>query len=196
MLLLAMLLFFCDFEALNKIVDVIGKIGTVIVVISIALGAVTLFRNLDGLAVAPKVISTLHLTHASKNWFMAAGSYVGFSMLMLAGFLSSIGATANSKKESAYSAMIGATGFSTAIIIAGIYTTAVPLLWSVSVRFTEDKSHRFRVLTIILAVIGLGIGLWIPFDRLVNMVYVINGKYWIYFIIINACEEYQGENGQ
>lgn len=206
---------------LNKIVDVIGKIGPIIVVISIALGAITLFRNTDGLASAPAVIPTLNLTHASNNWFMAAGSYVGFSMLMLAGFLSSIGATANSKKEGAYGAMLGATGFSTAIIIvalgfmscvgdiadtlipslvlaknispllaivfsgiiiAGIYTTAVPLLWSVSVRFTEDKSKKFRSLTIILAIIGLGIGLWIPFDRLVNMVYVINGN--IGFILL------------
>ncbi len=208
---------------LNNIVDIIGKIGPVIVIISIALGGITLFRNLGGLVSAPKIIPTLNLTHASNNWFMAAGSYVGFSMLMLAGFLASIGATASSKKEGAYGVMIGATGFSTAIIIvalglmscvgdiagslipslvlannitpllatvfsgiiiAGIYTTAVPLLWSVSARFTEDRSPKFKVLTIILAAIGLVIGMWLPFDKLVNVVYVVNGNIGIVLLLL------------
>lgn len=61
------------------------------------------------------------------------------------------------------------------IFAAGIYTSTVPLLWSVSSRFTIDKSKNFKLLTIILAVIGLVVGIGLPFSKLVNIVYVING---------------------
>ncbi len=208
---------------LNNIVEIIGKIGPVIVVISISLGLISIFQNFDGLINANKILPTLDLTRASTNWFFAACSYVGFCMLWLAGFLASIGATSNSKKEASYGATLGAIGFSVAVIIvalgllacvedvagsqipslhlasnihptlalifsfiivAGIYTTAVPLLWSVSARFTEDKSPRFRNLTIVLALIGLVVGIWLPFDKLVNIVYVINGYVGIGLLLL------------
>lgn len=208
---------------LNNIVEIIGKIGPAIVVISIALGLISIFQNMDGIVRANEILPSLTLTKASTNWFFAAGSYVGFCMLWLAAFLSSIGATANSKKEAGYGAAIGAIGFSVAVIIvalgllaciedvagslipalylaenihpllatffsfiivAGIYTTAVPLLWSVSARFTEDKSPKFRTLTVILAIIGMIIGMWLPFDKLVNIVYVINGYVGIVLLIL------------
>jgi uncharacterized membrane protein YkvI len=208
---------------LNRIVEVIGNIGPTIVVISIALGLITVFSNLDGFAKANELLPKLNLIKASTNWFFAAGSYVGFCMLWLASFLSSMGATANSKKEAALGAATGAILFSLAVIIvalgllvriedvagsqipslilagtihpwlatlfsmiivAGIYTTAVPLLWSVSSRFTEDKSPRFRTLTVVLAVIGLFVGIYLPFAKLVNIIYVINGYVGIILLFI------------
>lgn len=199
---------------LKNIVDIIGKIGPAIVVISITLGLVSIVQNFDGLVNANAILPTLELKRASTNWFFAALSYVGFCMLWLAGFLASIGGSAGSRDEAKKGAALGAVGFSVAvvvvalgllaciqdvagsqipslhlasnihptlasifsiIIVAGIYTTAVPLLWSVSARFTEDKSSKFRVLTVILASVGFVVGIWLPFDQLVNIVYVING---------------------
>lgn len=61
------------------------------------------------------------------------------------------------------------------IIFLGIYTTSVPLLWSVVARFAEEKTNRFRILTLILGIIGGIIGVALQFDVLVNYVYVING---------------------
>jgi uncharacterized membrane protein YkvI len=63
----------------------------------------------------------------------------------------------------------------TLLVSVGIYTTAVPLLWTVVVRVTEENTRRFQILTFVLAVIGVIIGLKVPFDRLVNIIYVING---------------------
>ena len=76
-----------------------------------------------------------------------------------------------------------ATGFSI-VILAGIYTTAVPLLWMVVARFAEDKSHRFRILAACLATIGVLIGLYIPFSKLVNIVYVVNGYVGILLLVM------------
>ncbi|HKL11261.1 MAG TPA: hypothetical protein VJ990_07435 [Clostridia bacterium] len=199
---------------LGRIVEVIGKIGPVIVVLAIGLGLTALVGNPGGLTKANEILPTLNIMKASTNWFFAAGSYVGFCMLWLASFMAAMGATSNSRKEAAFGAAGGAIGFSLAvlvlslgmlanievvatamvptlflarnihpmvasifavIVVAGIYTTAVPLLWSVSARFTTEKSKQFKLLTVVLAVIGVYVGLEIPFNKLVNVVYVING---------------------
>lgn len=208
---------------LGKIVDVIGKIGPVIVVMSIVLGFSAIFQNIEGLKKASEIIPELNLMKASTNWLYAAGSYVGFCMLWLAAFMSSMGASANSKKEAALGAVFGAAAFSAAVIIislglianiekvagsqipslviasgihpsvaviysltviAGIYTTAVPLLWTVSARIADEKTTKFKVVTAVLAAIGAIIGLKVPFDRLVNIVYVINGYVGIFLLAI------------
>lgn len=208
---------------LGKIVDVIGKIGPVIVVLSILLGLSAIVKNPQGLSEASTVIPNLNLMKASSNWFFAACSYVGFCMLWLASFMASMGATADGKKEASLGAIWGAVAFSVAVLIvalglmanveqvaesmiptlilaenihptvavvfsltvvAGIYTTSVPLLWTVSSRVSEEKSTKFKVITIVLAAIGTVIGLKVPFDKLVNIIYVINGYVGILLLVL------------
>lgn len=213
---------------LNKIIDVIGKIGPVICVMAILLGISAIIMNPSGLSMASQIIPDLDLLKASNNWIFAAASYVGFCMLWLAAFMSTIGATAVNKKTASFGAILGALGFSAAVIVltlglmaniqqvegslvpslilagnihpsiavifslivvAAIYTTAVPLLWTVSSKITDEKSSKFKYVTIILAIIGTIVGLYIPFDRLVNIVYVINGYVGIFllaFMIIKS----------
>lgn len=208
---------------LSRIVEIIGIIGPVIVVLSIALGLSAILRNPAGIAEGHAALQSLELTRASTNWFFAALSYVGFVMLWLAAFLAAIGANANSRKEAALGGGIGAVVFSAAVIIvalgllaniaqvngtqipslylaenlhpllamgfsvvilAGIYTTAVPLLWSVVAQFADDKSKRFRILTIVFGIVGTFIGLRVPFSRMVNIVYVINGYVGVLLLIL------------
>lgn len=61
------------------------------------------------------------------------------------------------------------------IVFAGIYTTAVPLLYNPVARFATEGTSRFRILTIVLGVAGLIVGLFLPFRVLVNIIYVLNG---------------------
>lgn len=63
-----------------------------------------------------------------------------------------------------------APGFSL-VIIAGIFTTAVPLLWIVVARFTPDNSPSYRRLALALSIFGSIGATWLPFDRLMNLVY-------------------------
>lgn len=70
------------------------------------------------------------------------------------------------------------------MIIAGIYTTAVPLLWTVSSRFYADKTRRFKYLTLALAAVGTVVGLVLPFSQMVNIVYVINGYVGILLLVL------------
>lgn len=76
-----------------------------------------------------------------------------------------------------------ATGFSV-IVVAGIFSTAVPLLWTVASRWVEDGSKKFKVLTLILAAVGCFLGLLVPFTKMVNIVYVINGYIGIAFLAL------------
>lgn len=212
---------------LNKIVDIIGNIGPVIVIIAIFVVATSIMMNLEGTKEAPTIINELvknkEIKVASSNWLLAAGSYVGFCMLWLAAFLGQIGAGANSQKEGRIGAFIGASGFSIAvllmslgiffsiaslkgsqiptlilaarihpmlanifsvIILLGIYTTSVPLLWSVVARFAKEKTSKFKLITILIGIVGTFMGLILKFDVLVNYVYVINGYVGLILLFI------------
>ena len=228
-ILISILALFTVIMGLNRIVEIIGKIGPAIVVISIVLGVVSILSNYQNLA--PEYVSTQlaavaergDLLTASSNWVFASFSYVGFCMLWLAAFLAAAGANTLSQKEAALGGFFGAFGFSLAVVVValgllacidivagsqipmlylagnihpglasifsivimmGIYTTSVPLLWNVSARFTQDGSAQFKGLTAVLAVIGMVIGLYLPFDRLVNIVYVINGYVGVILLLI------------
>lgn len=61
------------------------------------------------------------------------------------------------------------------VVFAGIYTTAVPLLYNPCARFAKEGTPRFKILTIALGLLGLIIGLFLPFRVLVNIIYVLNG---------------------
>lgn len=67
-----------------------------------------------------------------------------------------------------------AHGFAVLIILA-IYSSACPLLWTVSARFATEGTRGFRILTLTLAAAGLFVALKVPFNTLVNYIYVING---------------------
>jgi len=208
---------------LKNLVDVIGKIGPLIVVVAVGLGLMGILRNPSGIAEGQALLPTLDLTQASTNWFMSGLSYVGFCMLWLAAFLTALGKTARNRKEATAGALTGATVFSLAcvivglgllanitrvggteipmlvlaadinpilaagisvMILAGIYTTAVPLLWTVSSRFYADRTQGFKYLTVILAVAGTVIGLLLPFSQMVNLVYVVNGYVGILLLVL------------
>lgn len=61
------------------------------------------------------------------------------------------------------------------VVFAGIYTTAVPLLYNPASRFAEEGTSKFKILTIILAAVALVVGLYLDFRVLVNIIYVLNG---------------------
>lgn len=76
-----------------------------------------------------------------------------------------------------------------AVIAAGIYTAATPLLWTVSVRFAQEKTQKYKILTIVLAAVGCFIGLKVPFNILVHYLYVINGYIGIILLVFIAAKE-------
>lgn len=68
------------------------------------------------------------------------------------------------------------------IIFAGIYTTAVPLLWTGVGRIAKEGTSRYRTLTIVGGVIGLVAAWFLPYKGLVNILYGLNG--YLGFILV------------
>ncbi|MEF9839941.1 MAG: hypothetical protein RR791_03195 [Lachnospiraceae bacterium] len=208
---------------LSAMVDVLGKVGPVIIILCIAIGAITLFRDYGQVAEGARLIASgeVEVMAASNHWFFSGCSYGGFCLLWFAGFMAELGS--KNKFKELTRGMFLATGVVTVailligfalianieavsmaqipnlilakkivpglsavfsiVIMLGIYTTAVPLLWTASSRFTKENSTSFKVLTVILAVVGFVISLTVPFDKLVNVIYVLNGYVGVLLII-------------
>jgi uncharacterized membrane protein YkvI len=208
---------------LTSLVDVIGKIGPVIVVVAIALGIYGIVRNPDGIAAGNALLEQVDVMQASSNWLFSGLSYVGFCMLWLAAFLAALGKTVKNRREATAGGLVGGIAFSLAcaivglgllanmgdvfdaeipmlvlasdlgpwvgalisvMILAGIFTTAIPLLWTVTARFFDEKTKQSKYLTIALAALGTVIGLVLPFSQMVNTVYVINGYVGIVLLVL------------
>lgn len=68
------------------------------------------------------------------------------------------------------------------ILIAGIYTTAVPLLWSVCNSFSKEGTIKFKLIAIFCSIVAL-IGGKISFSALINFIYPISGALGVIIIM-------------
>ena len=68
------------------------------------------------------------------------------------------------------------------VIFLGIYTTACPLLWTPCNRLPKEGSKTYKILSLVLAGVGCIIGLLVPYAKVVNIIYGINGK--IGFVLV------------
>lgn len=61
------------------------------------------------------------------------------------------------------------------IICAGIYTSAVPLLWTGIRMISKEETIKYKFLTILFGVVGCAIACFVPYKGLINILYGING---------------------
>jgi len=85
--------------------------------------------------------------------------------------------------------------FSVATVL-GIYTTAVPLLWTPVSRFTKDGSKKSLFLAIGLGVLGLIIALFVPYKTIINYVMNVGGyvTYVLYIFMFIKCISFAFSN--
>lgn len=201
---------------LNRMVEIIGRIGPVLIFVAMFIGLSAIVRQPRAILSGVDLVQShsVSLLQAGGNWFLAALSYGGFCLLWLAGFLPVVGAGAPGKRELRAGIALGVIGFGlgclvlmlglladleavsnvqiptlilaanitplfsslfSIIILVGIYTASVPLLWQTASRLSSEGSRRFRAVALLLAAVGGCAGLALPFDRLVNLIYVVSG---------------------
>ena len=61
------------------------------------------------------------------------------------------------------------------VICIGIYTSAVPLLWTGVRKFTPEGNKKYGLLTCVGGILGCIIACFIPYQGLINILYGING---------------------
>lgn len=68
------------------------------------------------------------------------------------------------------------------IICAGIYTSAVPLLWTGVRKVSKENSITYKIVTVIGGCVGCIIACFVPYKGLLNILYGING--YLGFLLI------------
>ncbi len=75
------------------------------------------------------------------------------------------------------------------VIFAAIYTTACPLLWTTASRIAQEGTFTFKLITCILAIVGVLLAVSVPFDILINYIYVLNGYGGAIFLLFMIFKE-------
>ncbi len=68
------------------------------------------------------------------------------------------------------------------IVCAGIYTSAVPLLWTSVRKVSSEGTSKYKIITVALGLSGCLISIFVPYKWLVNIIYGING--YLGFVLI------------
>lgn len=220
-IILALLALISVMMGMNKVVDILGNIGPIIIIVAIGISIITISNNYDNLSNINELVNKLHITKAIDNWWISAIVYSGLNIIFVAPFLAGAGKTIKDIKSCKYAGILGGVLFVAAamfinvallsdisnvhtqeiptlymaknisvmvgyifslILIAGIYTTAAPLLWNVCNSCYEEKTLGFNIMAIICTVLGIFGGM-LPFAYLVNFMYPISGTIGVIIII-------------
>lgn len=220
-LLLSVIVVLSVLLGINKVIDILGNIGPVIIFVSIGIGIITVARNFGTILEIDEIIPMLDITKAIDSWWISGIVYSGLNIIIVTPFLYGVGQTSRRKINCTWGGILGGVAFMAAaivlnlglmsdiqnvytteiptlymadkispiigtmfsfILIAGIYTTAVPLLWSVCSSFAKEKTAKFSVIALICGVIGF-FGGRLPFATLVNFIYPISGALGVLIIV-------------
>lgn len=202
---------------LRNIINVISKIGPILILISVAISVVAVVQGvadgsmasgiaaveggrIDHLKAAPNwLVAAINLATSSLLWYpnfivelkqeypmkdlmigQTVGAFlVGFAEVVMAfAIIANISAVADLDVPFLYVASNVIAGFGAVyaiIIFLALYTTTCPLLWSAIAPFAKDGTARYRGLVVGGTALGLVIALAVPYDVLMNYVWVISG---------------------
>ncbi len=198
---------------LDKLSSVLGYIGPIIIIFTVAVGLISVINNSGTLDSSLEFIKTADVARPTSNPYFAGVLYAAYNAIVIIGILASLGATTDNKKEATYGGALGAIALMGAallmilamisqapalfdkgiptlvladqisptvgklfsiILLMGIFSTAAPLLWQFSARFTEDGTKKFKIFSLIATIAGL-IGGFLPFGKLVGTIYPYTG---------------------
>lgn len=215
---------------LNRIVEILGRLGTFIIIILFVVALTTLFTHLGSVSENMAIINEDYtqfgfFRSATPNGFLSGATDVGGCIIWCVAFVAMMAGRTPHKREVKVGMGIGAfliclgivivsyafisaadvigdaaiptlmlarniatpLGYIYAVIIVlGVFTTAVPLLWSTSSLFAKEGSKQFVILSVVLGLAGLIITLFIPYTTLINFILTYGGYVVYVFWLILA----------
>lgn len=166
---------------LNKLVDIIGLIGPVIIVFSIVIGLGAIFLNADGLMQVNEVLQGIEVSASCSNWAFSGALYTGYMAILVIPFLLQLSQSAKNTKTAVSGGVFGGfflvlailvmnlgllsnigavydqeiptlilaeqlhpvlAGIFAIIVLMGIFSTAVPMLWMVCRKAREERTKN------------------------------------------------------
>lgn len=211
---MAVLCFFVVTLGLQRVVDVLGFVGPIIVLFTLTVAVGSLYVSYGNLDEAERLLSGIAFTRSGTSWWSAALLYPSFMFFTLAPILPRIGSTAASRRAAVWGGVLGSLVYHLAtllavlamlanitllegklvpmltlavrlspllavafafIILAGIFTTALPLLYNTCARFAKEKTRGYTALALFLCIFAVIGGNLLPFDALVGIIYGYSG---------------------
>lgn len=108
--LMSGLIFITVILNLNKVTDIIGMIGPVIIIFAIIVSALSLMNNFDGLKNAGQLISSIEVGSASSSWLFSGILYASFGLTVGAPYfykLGQEGRASKNRKEGPLGVLVG-----------------------------------------------------------------------------------------
>ncbi|ETJ16809.1 hypothetical protein Q604_UNBc4C00031G0026 [human gut metagenome] len=173
MVALVLIAFLCGLE---KLVDIVGLIGPVILVFAIVVGIITLTKSVGNISEMSKQISSLNIIKSSNNWIISGILYGSYNIALGAVFVASIAKDANSKKEAMLGGAFGGIALMLSALVMNlallskateIYELAIPTLY-----FAKSISNVLGVVFSIILFCGIfstaAPGFWTIMDSVSN----------------------------
>jgi len=198
---------------LNKLVDIIGLIGPVIIVFSILIGIGAILQNPQGLARISEALQTVEVSASCSNWAFSGALYTGYMALLVIPFLLQLSQSAKSGKSAVWGGALGGfflvlailvmnlallaniegvydqeiptlvlaaelhpllAGVFAIIVLLGIFSSAVPMLWMVCRKAGADGTKKYKLTCVIMVIAALILSM-LPFTTLVGTIYPYTG---------------------
>ena len=77
------------------------------------------------------------------------------------------------------------------IICAGIYTSAVPLLWTGVRCVAKEEDKKYKITTVFLGIIGCVIACFFPYKGLINILYGLNGYLGFLLVLLMVIYDFK-----
>mgnify|MGYP005814196295 CR=1 FL=1 len=159
---------------LNKLVNIIGKIGPVIIVLCLLAGLIGIINGNLTFSQGDAMIPESGVIPAADTWYMSMVSYLGFGMLWFAPFLAAIGKDEENPKDAQTGTVLGVLVLTLSILIVGTAivknidiagSSQIPLL-----KILDQSSPLLSTLFSIVIFAGIYTTacplLWTPVNRL------------------------------
>lgn len=152
---MALLVLVAFLGGLESVINIIGFIGPVIVIFSLVVGFVILFQNIEGLKNISDTINIINMQKPGGNWIKSAVIYASYNIVGGLFFFTSLGNSAQQRKEATYGAIIGSCVLMLVILVMNlallckikdVYQLAIPTLY-----FAKSISPFFgKIFSIVL----------------------------------------------
>lgn len=105
---------------LNNLINVVGLIGPVIILFSMAVGLIILFQNIDGLKNVTDIMQGVEIQKAGGGWIRSGIIYATYNLLIAVLFFTTLGQSADNRKEAVYGGIVGSIAIMLVILIMNL----------------------------------------------------------------------------
>lgn len=151
---MAVFAFFTVILGLTKVGEILGGIGTIIILFTLAIGAWSLMTNIGGLKGTSEIIPTLDIIKAPGGWLGSGVIYPAYNAIVVIILSCSLGRNAKSSKEAVYGGLLGGVLFGASILVMNLGIIAhIKEIYDKQVPTLELVNSISPILAIVFAVI-------------------------------------------